>query len=340
MEPHVLPSVSPSPSSVCDGCTVEGQEKKVVLVSSSSSSSDDVVLCSTSPGQRTFDQVGLGKVVECVEEVGGEGDMEVVGGVEDVGGEGDMKSVGGVEEVGGEGDMKMVGEDVRKFEMEQDLDDMVGTVEEDEVEVVEEDTEMLDVGEEEDMDEVKMEDTMQGEILGVMKFEKTPIKAKLSDDSVGTEPAPLVSEDYHFDADWLLNSMADDVSFNGSYHESPPRPISRHTSSQPPPSHHTSTSPPALVSLSQTPASPVRGRASFITPASVRGRRMVDIYSDDNITPMPPYHAMQTPQLKGECSKFGVRVIPKRKMIAKLREIYTYTHPLVGGCHSILTMQV
>jgi hypothetical protein len=43
---------------------------------------------------------------------------------------------------------------------------------------------------------------------------------------------------------------------------------------------------------------------------------------------MPDYSNMGTPHLKGECSKFGVRALPKKKMIAKLTEIYDYTHPL------------
>ena len=34
--------------------------------------------------------------------------------------------------------------------------------------------------------------------------------------------------------------------------------------------------------------------------------------------------------MQEECSKFGVRPLPKKKMIAKLHEIYEYTHPLVG----------
>lgn len=30
------------------------------------------------------------------------------------------------------------------------------------------------------------------------------------------------------------------------------------------------------------------------------------------------------------CTRFGVRALPKRKMVNKLEEIYNYTHPLVG----------
>lgn len=63
------------------------------------------------------------------------------------------------------------------------------------------------------------------------------------------------------------------------------------------------------------------------TPLGTAGIR---IESDDNITPMPSYHDMVTPALKAQCGRFGVKPLAKRKMIAKLQEIYEYTHPLVG----------
>ncbi|KAJ7357656.1 5'-flap endonuclease [Desmophyllum pertusum] len=44
------------------------------------------------------------------------------------------------------------------------------------------------------------------------------------------------------------------------------------------------------------------------------------------VTPMPNYNEMATPVLKGELNKFGVRALPKKKMILKLTEIYDYTH--------------
>ncbi|XP_062915498.1 structure-specific endonuclease subunit SLX4 isoform X1 [Mobula hypostoma] len=47
------------------------------------------------------------------------------------------------------------------------------------------------------------------------------------------------------------------------------------------------------------------------------------------ITPEPPYSTMVTPCLKRELSRFGVRPMPKRKMILKLKEIYDYTHQTV-----------
>ncbi|XP_059510039.1 structure-specific endonuclease subunit SLX4 isoform X2 [Stegostoma tigrinum] len=47
------------------------------------------------------------------------------------------------------------------------------------------------------------------------------------------------------------------------------------------------------------------------------------------ITPEPPYSTMATPYLKRELSKFGVRPLPKKKMILKLQEIYQYTHQVI-----------
>ncbi|NXN34055.1 SLX4 endonuclease, partial [Nycticryphes semicollaris] len=44
------------------------------------------------------------------------------------------------------------------------------------------------------------------------------------------------------------------------------------------------------------------------------------------MTPMPEYSIMETPQLKKELSRFGVRALPKRQMVLKLKEIFQYTH--------------
>lgn len=66
---------------------------------------------------------------------------------------------------------------------------------------------------------------------------------------------------------------------------------------------------------------------TFRTPLGV-GRFHLE--TDDDITPMPNYRSMVTPLLKVRCSKFGVKPLAKRKMIAKLEEIYDYAHPLVG----------
>uniref|UniRef100_A0A8C3JKW8 Structure-specific endonuclease subunit SLX4 n=1 Tax=Calidris pygmaea TaxID=425635 RepID=A0A8C3JKW8_9CHAR len=44
------------------------------------------------------------------------------------------------------------------------------------------------------------------------------------------------------------------------------------------------------------------------------------------MTPMPAYSIMETPQLKKELRRFGVRALPKRQMVLKLKEIFQYTH--------------
>ncbi|XP_048350439.1 structure-specific endonuclease subunit SLX4 isoform X2 [Sphaerodactylus townsendi] len=43
-------------------------------------------------------------------------------------------------------------------------------------------------------------------------------------------------------------------------------------------------------------------------------------------TPIPSYSIMETPELKKELRRFGVRALPKKKMVLKLKEIFQYTH--------------
>ncbi|XP_012587130.1 PREDICTED: structure-specific endonuclease subunit SLX4 [Condylura cristata] len=49
------------------------------------------------------------------------------------------------------------------------------------------------------------------------------------------------------------------------------------------------------------------------------------------ITPMPRYSIMETPVLKRELDRFGVRPLPKRQMVLKLKEIFQYTHQTLGS---------
>ncbi|KAM9792817.1 structure-specific endonuclease subunit SLX4 [Neosynchiropus ocellatus] len=49
------------------------------------------------------------------------------------------------------------------------------------------------------------------------------------------------------------------------------------------------------------------------------------------ITPMPHYSDMDTPELKNKLNRFGVRPLPKRQMVLKLKEIHQYTHQLVSS---------
>uniref|UniRef100_A0A672TBE8 Structure-specific endonuclease subunit SLX4 n=1 Tax=Sinocyclocheilus grahami TaxID=75366 RepID=A0A672TBE8_SINGR len=46
------------------------------------------------------------------------------------------------------------------------------------------------------------------------------------------------------------------------------------------------------------------------------------------ITPMPGFSDMDTPELKNKLNRFGVRPLPKKQMVLKLKEIHQYTHQL------------
>ncbi|XP_074866451.1 structure-specific endonuclease subunit SLX4 isoform X2 [Carettochelys insculpta] len=49
------------------------------------------------------------------------------------------------------------------------------------------------------------------------------------------------------------------------------------------------------------------------------------------ITPLPAYSMMETPELKKELNRFGVRPLPKRQMVLKLKEIFQYTHQIMSS---------
>ncbi|KAK0142007.1 Structure-specific endonuclease subunit SLX4 [Merluccius polli] len=70
----------------------------------------------------------------------------------------------------------------------------------------------------------------------------------------------------------------------------------------------------------------VNPAAQFHTPVASRRRKRTSLVP---ITPMPSYSDMDTPELKNKLNRFGVRPLPKRQMILKLREIHQYTHQLV-----------
>ena len=109
----------------------------------------------------------------------------------------------------------------------------------------------------------------------------------------------------------------------GELHTSSPLPLRERLFSKPHPSvgvAHTQSHDQVLAADQQA--------AGAATPVSTGQRPVLE--SDVDITPMPDYTNMDTPGLKGECSRFGVRALPKKKMIAKLTEIYDYTHPLTG----------
>ncbi|XP_078134693.1 structure-specific endonuclease subunit SLX4 [Sander vitreus] len=64
------------------------------------------------------------------------------------------------------------------------------------------------------------------------------------------------------------------------------------------------------------------------TPASSHNKRRRTLVA---ITPLPHYSDMDTPELKNKLTRFGVRPLPKRQMILKLKEIHQYTHQLVSS---------
>ncbi|XP_051240004.1 structure-specific endonuclease subunit SLX4 isoform X2 [Dicentrarchus labrax] len=69
----------------------------------------------------------------------------------------------------------------------------------------------------------------------------------------------------------------------------------------------------------------VNPSAQLKTPTSPRNKRSRTLVP---ITPMPHYSDMDTPDLKNKLNRFGVRPLPKRQMILKLKEIHQYTHQL------------
>ncbi|XP_018535260.1 structure-specific endonuclease subunit SLX4 isoform X4 [Lates calcarifer] len=72
----------------------------------------------------------------------------------------------------------------------------------------------------------------------------------------------------------------------------------------------------------------VNPSAQLKTPVSSRSKKRRSLVP---ITPMPHYSDMDTPELKNKLNRFGVRPLPKRQMILKLKEIHQYTHQLVSS---------
>ncbi|KAF3687405.1 Structure-specific endonuclease subunit SLX4 BTB/POZ domain-containing protein 12 [Channa argus] len=72
----------------------------------------------------------------------------------------------------------------------------------------------------------------------------------------------------------------------------------------------------------------VNPSAQLKTPTSSHNKKRKSLVP---ITPMPHYSDMDTPELKNKLNRFGVRPLPKRQMILKLKEIHHYTHQLVSS---------
>ncbi|XP_023700171.1 structure-specific endonuclease subunit SLX4 [Paramormyrops kingsleyae] len=76
------------------------------------------------------------------------------------------------------------------------------------------------------------------------------------------------------------------------------------------------------------PIAPSKRVTQLKTPVSTCRKNQPPL---EPITPMPGYSDMETPELKNRLNKFGVRPLPKRQMVLKLKEIYQYTHQLLSS---------
>uniref|UniRef100_A0A8C2I7S5 Structure-specific endonuclease subunit SLX4 n=1 Tax=Cyprinus carpio TaxID=7962 RepID=A0A8C2I7S5_CYPCA len=82
----------------------------------------------------------------------------------------------------------------------------------------------------------------------------------------------------------------------------------------------------APLPLSQRLTVPSAKRvAELKTPVASRKRNEGPLVP---ITPMPGFSDMETPELKNRLNRFGVRPLPKKQMVLKLKEIHQYTHQL------------
>ncbi|KAK9967377.1 hypothetical protein ABG768_001780 [Culter alburnus] len=82
----------------------------------------------------------------------------------------------------------------------------------------------------------------------------------------------------------------------------------------------------APLPLSQRLAAPSAKRvAELKTPVACRKKNKEPLVP---ITPMPGFSDMDTPELKNRLNRFGVRPLPKKQMVLKLKEIHQYTHQL------------
>ncbi|XP_058616847.1 structure-specific endonuclease subunit SLX4 isoform X2 [Onychostoma macrolepis] len=82
----------------------------------------------------------------------------------------------------------------------------------------------------------------------------------------------------------------------------------------------------ASLPLSQRLTAPSAKRvAELKTPVACRKKNKGPLVP---ITPMPGFSDMDTPELKNKLNRFGVRPLPKKQMVLKLKEIHQYTHQL------------
>lgn len=81
---------------------------------------------------------------------------------------------------------------------------------------------------------------------------------------------------------------------------------------------------PEAISLAQTPSTDRAQKSEGLEKPSANRRK--NLPPKVPITPMPRYSILETPVLKKELDRFGVRPLPKRQMVLKLKEIFQYTH--------------
>ncbi|KAM4632014.1 structure-specific endonuclease subunit SLX4 isoform 2-T2 [Discoglossus pictus] len=86
---------------------------------------------------------------------------------------------------------------------------------------------------------------------------------------------------------------------------------------------------PAILPLSERLSKASDKQKDLRTPVSIVRRR--ELAPKVPITPLPDYSDLDTPVLKKELNKFGVRALPKKQMVLKLKEIFRYTHQTMNS---------
>ncbi|XP_063790867.1 structure-specific endonuclease subunit SLX4 isoform X2 [Pseudophryne corroboree] len=86
---------------------------------------------------------------------------------------------------------------------------------------------------------------------------------------------------------------------------------------------------PAVLPLSQRMNKVPVVQKELRTPVTILRRR--ELAPKVPITPLPHYSDMDTPVLKKELNRFGVRALPKKQMVLKLKEIFSYTHQVMSS---------
>ncbi|KAM8960397.1 structure-specific endonuclease subunit SLX4 [Pelodytes ibericus] len=86
---------------------------------------------------------------------------------------------------------------------------------------------------------------------------------------------------------------------------------------------------PAILPLSDRLKKVPDNQKDLRTPVSMVRRR--ELPPKVPITPLPDYSDMGTPDLKKELNRFGVRALPKKQMVLKLKEIFKYTHQVMNS---------